>query len=340
MIVREQVALSSLTSFKLGGPARYVLECANDDDIREALAFAKERAIPWRVFGEGSNMLAADKGYAGAVIRIRTSAFSIDDEGDAATVVADAGLAWDALVKETCARGLWGLENLAGIPGTVGAAPVQNIGAYGAELADTLLWVDAMNPEDGQVARLSKSECELGYRDSRFKRERLIILRAAFTLSRTPAPKLSYKDLAKLVTDGAVLDTPEKIAQAVREIRSKKFPDLREWGTAGSFFKNPIVSKEAYDGLALRYPGMPGFPTVGGIKVPLAWILDKVLSLKGFSASHVHLFEAQPLVIVADKGATASDVEAIAEEVAGRVKEATGIELEWEVRKLAPLENS
>ncbi len=331
MNVRESVPLKELTTFKIGGRARYVTECENDEDIRAALAFAKEKNLPWCVFGQGSNLLASDAGYDGVVIRPLATAFSFVDDG---VTIADAGMSWDALVREACDRELWGVENLAGIPGTVGAAPVQNIGAYGAEIADTLLWAEAMNPETGEVTRVSKEECELGYRDSRFKRERLVILRVAFQLSKNPAPKLSYKDLAALVAAGEVFDTPAKIAGAVRGIRAKKFPDLAVWGTAGSFFKNPFISQEAYGALKATYPEMPGFPVGEQIKVPLAWILDKVLSLKGFSAAHVRLFEAQPLVIVAEKGASSADVESIAKEVATRVKDATNIELEWEVRKI------
>lgn len=335
MTIRESIALSSLTTLKVGGIARYVIECENDDDLRAALTFAVEKKLPWYVFGKGSNLLASDAGYEGVVIHLRTSAFSIQETQEGATVIADAGLAWDTLVREVGARGLWGMENLAGIPGTVGAAPVQNIGAYGADIADTLLWVEVLNPTDGKVMRLLKEACELGYRDSRFKRERLIILRVAFTLSKQPNPHLGYKDVAKLVADGAVLDTPEKIADAVRAIRAKKFPDLSVLGTAGSFFKNPILSEEAYAALRARYPELPGFQGPTGIKVPLAWILDNVLSLRGFSATHVRLFEAQPLVVVAEQGARAEDVEALAQEVATRVFDATGITLEWEVRKVS-----
>jgi len=334
MTVRESVPLSALTTFKIGGNASYVIECADDADIREALAFAEEKKLPWCLLGQGSNLLASDGGYDGVVIRPLASGISITEDETGALVVADAGYPWDELVREACERNLWGIENLAGIPGTAGAAPVQNIGAYGTELADTLLWVEAMNPESGESLRIPKEACAFGYRDSRFKHENLIILRIALHLSKTPAPNLSYKDLAALAASGASLDTPAKVADAVRGIRAKKFPDLAEWGTAGSFFKNPVIPVREFEKLKERYPELPGFPGSDGVKVPLAWILDRLLSLRGFSGRKTKLFEAQPLVVVAEKGASAQDVENIAGDVAARVKDATGIELEWEVRAL------
>ncbi len=333
MIIRESVPLSELTTFKIGGVARYVISCMNDDDVREALHFAKDHMLPWYVFGGGSNILASDTGYEGVVIMLTASSCLFTEEGSGVLCVADAGMSWDTFVQTVTEKELWGVENLAGIPGTVGAAPVQNIGAYGIELQETLAWVDAITPATGALVRIQNAECGFGYRDSRFKHETLIIVRVALTLSKTPAPKLSYKDLAAQVAVGVPLSTPVEIAETVRSIRSKKFPDLAVLGTAGSFFKNPLISKEAFAVLKEQYPDMPAFPSGDKIKVPLAWILDHVLSLKGFGHGSVRLFEAQPLVIVAEAGACARDVEVVAQEVATQVFTATGITLEWEVRK-------
>jgi UDP-N-acetylmuramate dehydrogenase len=270
MIIRESVPLSTLTTFKIGGNARYAIDCENESDIRMALAFAREHSLPWYPLGEGSNVLAPDAKYDGVIIRLRMSRLSDSAESDGQLVVAEAGLSWDALVEHASAREWWGIENLAGIPGTVGGAPIQNIGAYGTELADTLTWVEALNPETEEIERFSKTACEFRYRDSRFKRHpELIIVRVALTLTPTGTPRLTYADLKRLVEAGEQLDTPARIASAVRKIRSRKFPDLREEGTAGSFFKNPVVSEEAYAELLTRYPDLPGFPAEGGIKVSL-----------------------------------------------------------------------
>lgn len=334
MMVREQVPLSDLTTFRIGGPAQYLIDCETESDIREALLFAKEKQLPWRVIGAGSNILAADQGYAGVLIRPQMDRRSVTDEGDTVLVVAEAGMLWDALVAAAVESGLWGIENLAGIPGTVGAAPIQNIGAYGTELAHTLEWVEAIDPESAGVVRLGNEACAFGYRDSRFKREPFIIIRIALRLAKQGAPLLTYTDLARSVAAGEAPSTPLEVATLVRSIRARKFPDLQKEGTAGSFFKNPIIAESAYAVLKQRYPEMPGFPGKAGVKIPLAWILDRVLALRGVSDGPVRLFEAQPLVIVAHAGATAETVTKLARDVAARVKEATQIELEWEVRTL------
>lgn len=334
MIVHERVPLSSLTTLKVGGEARYVIECWNERDVREALAFARTRDLPFYVLGQGSNVCAPDAGYEGVVFQLTDASCRIDGDREA-IAVCGAGLSWDAFVDLVTERELWGVENLAGIPGTVGAAPVQNIGAYGAELADTFLWLDAVDARTGAVTRFHNSVSQFGYRDSRFKRDpELIIFRVALQLSTGGAPRVSYPDLARLVEAGRVLATPAEIAAAVREVRSRKFPDLRECGTAGSFFKNPVISQDAYKALVARYPGLPAFAMGDSVKVPLAWILDNVLSLRGYSKGPARLFEQQPLVLVTSHGARACDVEALASEVAARVFDATGITIEREVRSM------
>lgn len=335
MIEHAQVPLASLTTLRIGGPAARVVYVKDESEVREALKTASAEGLSWYVLGGGSNVLAPDAGYQGMVIVMQLPRTSFDDDEEGVLAIAEAGVPWDDFVREAASRGVWGLENLAGIPGSVGAAPVQNIGAYGTEIADTLLWVDALDPDSGEVVRLERDACELGYRDSRFKRNPgLIILRVAFRLRRDGAAKLSYKDLQKVLHDGVPLATPAEVGNAVRAIRAKKFPDLRVEGTAGSFFKNPVVSEETYGTLAAKHQGLPGFPGKSGVKLSLAWILDNVLGLKGLSVGGARLYEAQPLVIATSQGATAREVNELAEEVAARVKEAVNIDIEREVRTL------
>ncbi len=250
-------------------------------------------------------------------------------------VIAAAGVAWDALVRAAAAHELWGIENLAGIPGTVGAAPVQNIGAYGAECANTFAWLECYDTVSNTLLRFDAEACGFGYRESRFKREpNLIILRVALRLTRTGTPNTAYPDLQRLAADGEPLDTPQAIGEAVRRVRSRKFPDLSRNGTAGSFFKNPTITTNAYAHLKLRYSELPGFETSAGIKIPLAWILDHVLSLRGFTHGRAWLFENQPLVLVTEFGATAEDVNTLAEIVIEKVFVATGVMIEREVQSL------
>jgi UDP-N-acetylmuramate dehydrogenase len=265
-------------------------------------------------------------------------------EKDAVLVTVGAGESWDALVAESVRRGLWGIENLSGIPGTVGAAPIQNIGAYGVELQDVLQWVEALDAKTGKLRCLSNRECFFGYRDSIFKTPKgkdLIITRVALRLSKNGKPHLEYKDLReKFPIPNSQFPiqnlTPTDIRKAVLEIRSRKFPDLREYGTAGSFFKNPIISQRQFDTLKKRYPDLPGFELRMKdeglrMKIPLAWILDHICGLKGFKKGAVTLFERQPIVLTAMPGATAEEIKKFAEEVIRRVHAKTGIAVEYEV---------
>lgn len=329
------VSLASFTTLKVGGEAAALVHARTEQDIIDAVALARSRTLPFYTLGEGSNVLASDEGYGGVVIRVEIPGLAFSEEGEETLVTAGAGVSWDALVQGAAERGLWGIENLAGIPGTVGAAPVQNIGAYGAELRETLRFVDAYDAGEGKMLRLSAAECALGYRDSRFKHEPNLIITAVTLALRTDgAPRIEYGDLLAAREAGIDLTTPAAIGDAVRAIRAKKFPDLAEFGTAGSFFKNPVLTPEAYAALSALHGTVPKFPNPSGIKVPLAFILDKVLGLRGYRKGNAWLFGAQPLVLVLDRGGRAEDIEALAQDVEKKVIDATGIKIEREVRTM------
>jgi UDP-N-acetylmuramate dehydrogenase len=260
---------------------------------------------------------------------------TVREEGDAVYMTADAGVSWDALVWSAAEHGAWGIENLAGIPGTVGAAPVQNIGAYGAELKNVYAHARVLDSSTGVISDVSRSDTAFSYRDSRFKHEpNLIILAVTLVLSRKGAPHIGYADLEAARASGTDLSTPRTIGEAVRSIRSHKFPDIREYGTAGSFFKNPILTPTQFAELSERYGAIPSFPSEHGIKVPLAFILDRVLNLRGYRKGNVWLFGNQPLVLVADRTARAHEVEDLAQEIEQRVFNETNIKIEREVRLL------
>lgn len=335
MKIEENVSLKTLTSLRVGGNARYVYVCETKDEVMSAVAFAQERHLPWYVLGEGTNVLASDRGYNGVIILPRMRGIHFREEDETVVVEVGAGEEWDTLVDAVGERGLWGIENLAGIPGTVGASPIQNIGAYGTELKDTFDSAEVLNTSTNGVERFQKEACAFGYRDSVFKHNpALIVLSVTFRFSKMGKPKLSYKDLAKAKENGTDLSTPLLVAQAVRDIRARKFPDRRTHGTAGSFFKNPVISEEAYRALTEAYGEVPGFPQVGGVKIPLAFVLDTMLHLRGFRKGKAWLFDAQPLVLVADEGATQKEIELLAEEVSEKVTQATNIFIEREVRTL------
>lgn len=332
---KENVSLASLTSFKCGGDASYVVYCKDIVELSQAISFAKEKELPWYVLGEGTNVLARDAGFAGVIIRPVISGITYVEEGTTTYVTAGAGESWDALVQSVAEKGLWDIENLAGIPGTVGASPVQNIGAYGVELCDTFVHAEVFNTHTATQERVEKDTCAFGYRDSMFKRNKhLIILSVTLALSSSATPKLSYKDLAHAKDEGVPLSTVQEIGDAVRTIRSRKFPDLAVHGTAGSFFKNPIITQAEFASLTAAYGEIPHYVQGGGIKIPLAYVLDTILQLRGYSQGHARLFEAQPLVLVLDAGGTSSEVETLARFVEARVKEKIHIVIEREVQTL------
>ncbi len=336
MEVQESASLRTLTTLRVGGAAKYVLTIESPEEVKTALAFARERGLPYVVLGEGSNVLPEDEGYPGVVFLMRIPGIRIEEEDEAVLVTAGAGVSWDALVLACAERSLWGIENLAGIPGTVGAAPVQNIGAYGMELESTFFSAQVFDTTTQTVRTYTRDGSQFGYRDSRYKQEpNLIILEVTLRLAREGSPRVGYADLAKAQERGEDVGSPLSIGEVVRRVRAQKFPDLREFGTAGSFFKNPILSPEQFSALTQAYGAVPSFPNPKGIKVPLAFILDRVLSLRGYRKGPTFLFGNQPLVLVADEGATAHDVDELAREIEMRVREATNISIEREVRMLS-----
>lgn len=336
MEVRTDVPLAPFTTFHIGGPARYFLEVTSEEELLEGIAYARKHALSLFILGAGSNILVNNDGFNGVVLHMRMQSVRIEEANGQNILIADAGARWDDAVDAACVRGLFGIENLAGIPGTVGGALVQNIGAYGAELSSTFLYADIIDAKTGSARRITREEASFAYRTSVCKTHpELVIVRVALALSRDGAPDVRYADLARAVEQGVALRTPSDVARAVRDIRSRKFPSAGEGGTAGSFFKNPIIEAGRAAALVERFPELPHYPQDDGrVKVSLAWLLDHALSLKGYAQGPVRLYEKQPLVIVANAGARASDVDALANEIALRVHDAFGIDLEREVETI------
>jgi len=330
---KDQVSLAPFTTFHIGGSARLLAEIHTEEDLKAAFALARERGLPLFVLGAGSNVLVPDAGVEGVVARVMIGGISHEDAGEDELLVAGAGVLWDDVVDAAAARGTYGIENLAGIPGTLGGAVVQNIGAYGAELKDVFEYADATDRTTGASRRIQRSDAAFAYRDSVFKAHReLVVTQVALRLKKRSEPNIAYADLARARELGTPLATPREIVRAVRDIRALKFPSGAGEGTAGSFFKNPVISSAQAEALRERFPGMPLFPQGGGrAKVALAWLLDHALSLKGYAEGSVRCYEKQPLVIVAQSGATARDVHAFADSIAARVLTETGIAIEREV---------
>jgi UDP-N-acetylmuramate dehydrogenase len=373
MIIQENIRLAEYTTFKIGGPARFFCSVENEDDVREAVVFAKKMKIPFFVIGGGSNLLISDNGFPGLVIKMenkgieekvgRSKEYEVrsmkqkvggssgslqsDPDFDSTIISAAAGESWDSFIDYTISKGYSGLENLSAIPGTVGATPVQNIGAYGAEAGQFISSVRAFDTRRMVFVNLSNKDCKFAYRDSMFKHRkgRYVVTRVDFKLKKDSTVNIEYKDLQKYFNDqGSMINgndhtathlpilTPADVRKAVVDIRWKKLPDWKLWGTAGSFFKNPVVSALKYARLKKKYPDMPGFKeSFGKVKIPLGWVLDNVCHVKGMQKGSVGTYEKQALVFVAKPGATSAEVVTLAQELMKKVKDATGITIEGEV---------
>lgn len=339
MKLRRNVSLAGLTALRAGGPARYFTEVKTKGELKEAISTARGKKLPFFVLGGGSNVLFRDEGFPGLVVKMgfKGIEFKKGKRGKTLAIVG-AGENWDGFVSKTVSKRLHGLENLSGIPGTVGASPIQNIGAYGAEAKDSILWVEVFDAKREKFFRLKNKKCLFGYRDSVFKKPAgrdYIVTGAAYLLSRGGRPNLKYKDLSECFPDAERFSpSPAAIRRAVLEIRRRKLPDWKKLGTAGSFFKNPVVSGRRFAALKKKYPAMQGFAEGRGMKVSLAWILDKVLNLNGLKLGKAGLFRRQPLVLVNCGGAKSEEIRKLAETVRKKVFSKTKIKIEFEVKVL------
>ncbi|MBI5004641.1 MAG: UDP-N-acetylmuramate dehydrogenase [Candidatus Lloydbacteria bacterium] len=336
MDIKENEAMALHTTFRIGGPARYFCEVSNEAELKEALLFAEKQAVPFFVLGGGSNILVSDKGFPGLVIKMRLRGKEYADDGSFALVIAQAGESWDSFVEDTVTRGLCGIENLSAIPGTVGASPVQNIGAYGQEVKDTIEWVEVFDPSTKEIRQLSNAECAFAYRQSIFKKrenKQLIVLRVAFRLSNDARPHTRYPGVSEhLLKKGITNPNAMHMREAIMSIRMSKLPDIRETGTAGSFFKNPLLPKEHSHIFKNLFPEAPLYPhTETHDKVSAAWLIKKIGGEKRFRRGDAAVYVRQPLVLVNHRNATAKDMFSLACDIQSHIKKEIGIELSFEV---------
>jgi len=340
MKISENVSLKELTTFKVGGRARYFCAAKNLEEVAEAMNFAKKNKLPIFILGGGSNILVSSNGFSGLVVKMDIPGVEFFEKtGDKVEVIAGAGENWDDLVRLTVEKNFHGLENLSLIPGSVGAAPVQNIGAYGVEVASVISFVEIFDWRISEVKILKKNACQFSYRDSIFKKpsgKNFIITRVGFLLKKSNKKELfktDYPDIQEFLKQKKNFAPAIKdIRQMIVEIRTKKLPNLIKVGTAGSFFKNPIITNAQFTKLKVLFPNLPGvIMGKNKVKVFLAWVLDKVCGLKGFSIGKVGLHEKQPLVVVNYGGATAEEIKSFTEKIAATVKEKTGLAIEREV---------
>jgi UDP-N-acetylmuramate dehydrogenase len=341
----ENIPLAPLTTFKVGGPARYFIDAHSEHEVSEAVAFAFARKLPLFVLGGGSNLLVSDSGWPGLVLKV--SLAGVEFEGDLQKMLfhAGAGENWDSLVALAVSKNCGGIECLSGIPGTVGGTPVQNVGAYGQEVSDTITHVRALEIATGNLVDLSNSDCGFSYRSSIFngtRRNQFIVLEVSYRLCRNAKPKIEYADVRNFfATNKVEKPTLQQVRDAVRSIRQSKAMLLVEGDedcrSAGSFFKNPIVSAAEANRIQSlaekRAPGktLPRYPaTDGQVKLAAAWLVEQSGFSKGYVMGPVGISRKHTLAIMNRGGATASDIVTLKNEIEKKVLDVWGVRLQPE----------
>jgi UDP-N-acetylmuramate dehydrogenase len=367
MTIQENVPLAPLTTLRVGGAARYFAELKREDEVREAAEFAKARDLPLFVLGGGSNLVVADAGWPGLVLRIAIGGISSptsgsnaggpktpDATGNAVLFGVGAGVNWDDFVAQTVVQNCAGVECLSGIPGSVGGTPVQNVGAYGQEVSDTIESVRAFDLEKDSIVVLPKPACRFQYRSSIFnttERGRYIILRVNYRLKRGGAPSLKYADLQKYFAERVAEPSAKKtlpslaeVREAVRKIRRSKgmliVPGDEDCRSAGSFFKNPVLGEGWFKDLAARAAtkglDIPSYPASRSQyrdaehKVSAAWLVEHSGFAKGYVAGAAGISHKHALALINRGDAKASDIVGLRDEIQRGVQAAWGILLEAE----------
>ncbi|UZJ61932.1 UDP-N-acetylmuramate dehydrogenase [Pseudomonas sp. KU26590] len=331
--VQHDVSLKPYNTFGVAVRARRFAEAFSDDDVREALAYSSSHDVPLMVIGGGSNLLLT-RDVDALVLRMANRGIRITYEDCGGAIVeAEAGEPWHPFVLDTLAQGLAGLENLSLIPGTVGAAPMQNIGAYGVELKDVFHSLTAMDRHSGELREFALADCEFGYRDSLFKHQpnRWLILRVRFKLSYSATLHLDYGPVRQRLEEQGIKEpSPIHVSRAICAIRSEKLPDPATLGNAGSFFKNPLVSAEQFAVIKLTHPGVVGYPQADGqVKLAAGWLIEQA-GWKGFREGDAGVHALQSLVLVNYGQASGKQLLGLAQRIQADILERFGVALEME----------
>ncbi|MGA8153842.1 MAG: UDP-N-acetylmuramate dehydrogenase [Terriglobales bacterium] len=342
MQTRENVPLAPLTTLKVGGAARLFVEARTLAEVSEAVQLARARDLPLFVLGGGSNLVISDSGWPGLVLKVAIP--GIEERSHDGKLLFDVGAGedWDKFVAQAVARNYAGVECLSGIPGSVGGTPVQNVGAYGQEVAETIESVLVFDLRHGQTQELCSEACGFSYRTSIFnstERGRFIILRVTYGLEREGKPRMEYADLKKYFAGWSESPTLSQVRDAIRTIRSSKGMLItagdEDCRSAGSFFKNPVLSDEQYRELAARAAAknlqIPSYPALDAMKkVSAAWLVEHSGFAKGYGSGPVGISRKHALAIVNRGEATAADVVSFKDQIQQRVEDIWGIHLEPE----------
>jgi UDP-N-acetylmuramate dehydrogenase len=344
MLIEENKPLAPFTTFGIGGPAHWFVQAASEDEILDAAAWADERGVSLFVLGGGSNLLVADAGFDGLVLRVGLRGITATDESGQRIYQVAAGEDFDHFVGFSAEAGCAGIECLAGIPGTVGGTPVQNVGAYGQEVASTIVRVRAFDLQTRAFVEFPAAECAFAYRRSRFNsadRGRYIVTRVDYRLTPGGAPTVRYADLQRALAEFQTEASLAEVAEQVRRVRQSKGmllvegePDCR---SAGSFFKNPVVDEEQIRQIAAvsgkeppRFPAGPEGENQGKLKMPAAWLIEQSGFSKGYALGNAAISSRHTLALTNLGGATAGEVLALAGQIVAAVEGRFGIRLEME----------
>jgi UDP-N-acetylmuramate dehydrogenase len=343
--LQENIALAPLTTFQVGGPARYFVDARTQHEVMEAVAHSAAHQLPLFVLGGGSNLVVSDHGFPGLVLKI--SLPGVEFEGDREKMLFNVGSGenWDQLVALTVSKGCSGLECLSGIPGTTGGTPVQNVGAYGQEVSETITRVRVLEIASGNIVEMSNADCGFSYRASKFngaQRDRYIVLEVGYLLHRNGGPRMEYADVRNfLAAKGRAKPTLQDVRDAVRSIRRSKamliVPGDEDCRSAGSFFKNPLVSPdeaariEAIAHQRVPDKAMPRYAGPNGqVKLAAAWLVEQAGFHKGYSRGPAGISRKHSLAIVNRGGATAKDIVTLKEEIQNKVLDVWGVHLQPE----------
>ncbi|MBI5244888.1 MAG: UDP-N-acetylmuramate dehydrogenase [Elusimicrobia bacterium] len=337
----EGVSLAEHTTIRLGGPSRFFAECRTLEEIRRCLLWARTQGLRVQVLGRGSNILFADAGFDGVVLKAALKDLSFQETGAWAEVQAGAGENLDMLVRLCVEKGLSGIECLSGIPGAVGAVPIQNVGAYGQEAAETIRTVKVLDLRTLEEAEFAGKECRFGYRQSRFKSDdlgRYVVTQVAFRLRKGGRPEVRHAELAASLASSGAADL-KAVREAVLALRRKKSmvvdPADPESVSVGSFFMNPVLPRESFEGLERRWRSMggeasvPAFIVPEGVKVAAAWLVERAGFEKGYRRGGVGISANHALALV-NRGGTTRELLALARDIQAKVLDKFGVRLELE----------
>ncbi|MFA4942910.1 MAG: UDP-N-acetylmuramate dehydrogenase [Patescibacteria group bacterium] len=333
--IQKKLKLDQYTTFQIGGVADFFVVVSSLNDLMEAISWAKKNKQPLLFLGGGSNTLISDRGWRGLVIKNEIKGIKkVKENDDFVWLKSSSGEWWSSLVNFAVLNNYYGAENLFLIPGTVGAAPMQNIGAYGVELKDIFAELEALEIKSGRLKKFTKKSCQFAYRFSVFKgklKNKYFIVSVTLKLNKIAKFKLDYGDIKQVLEQAKILSpNARQVVDAISTIRNSKLPNPSVLPNAGSFFKNPEISLTAFNKLVRKFPDIKFFKTDKGIKIPAGWLIESC-GFKGKTIGRVGVYEKQALIIVNHGGARASQIIKLADKIVQAVYNKFNIKLEKEI---------